>query len=72
MPERKPEWQVIIDLLRATDSRELNRISRKLLNKLVRMEVKGAIDLLERFDQAYMNTRGDENQPSQKTNLGEI
>jgi len=46
MPERKPEWQVIIDLLRATDSRELNRISRKLLNKLVRMEVKGAIDLL--------------------------
>jgi len=72
MPERKPEWQVIIDLLRATDSRELNRISRKLLNKLVRMEASGATDLLERFDQAYMNTRGDENQPSQKTNLREI
>ncbi len=71
MTERKPEWQVIVDLLEATDSRELNRIARKLLNYLVRQGVPEASALLDNFNQAYMNVKADENKPTQRTDLRE-
>lgn len=71
MAERKPEWQVIVDLLRATDSRELSRISRKLLNYLLRRDVQEASDLLEKFHVAYMSGREEDNRPSARANLRE-
>ena len=51
--ERKPGWNVILDLLRRTDPQLLLRISRKMVHHLVWEGVEGARQLLVDFTPAY-------------------
>ena len=48
-PAHKPEWKVIIDLLRETNPILLNRIGRKMMNYLVKRNVKQVDRLVEKL-----------------------
>ena len=76
MASNKAEWKVIVELLEATDYREYNRISRKLLNLLYRRGAPEAGELIERLSTLALNTQIDEasgqNKPNAKADLNEI
>ena len=65
--ERKAEWWVILDLLRRTDPALLLRISKKMVNFLIREGVEEARAMLEYFSPAYQHEREilEVNQPFQ-------
>jgi pyruvate,water dikinase len=48
-PAHKPEWKVIVDLLRGIKSPLLNRIGRKMMNYLVKRNVKQVDQLVEKL-----------------------
>src|SRR5512135_1928350 len=49
---KKPEWQVIVDLLREIKSPLVDRIGRKMMNYLVKRNVKQVDRLLEKLTAA--------------------
>ena len=61
------EWWVILNLLRRTDPKLLIRVSRKMVNYLCWNRVKGADQLLEYMNPAYLAESEvlDDNRPSQ-------
>ncbi|HEY9071758.1 MAG TPA: PEP/pyruvate-binding domain-containing protein [Candidatus Ozemobacteraceae bacterium] len=48
--EQKPEWKVIVDLLRETNPSLLNRLGRKMMNYLFKRNVKKVEQLLQRLN----------------------
>lgn len=73
---RNPEWQVIINLLKVTDSKLLNRLSRKLLNLLYQKGVPEIGELIDRFNTVLAELKLDEasgqNKPNPKLDLDEL
>jgi len=67
----RAEWTVVIDLLRRTDPRLLARITRKMINHLGSLGVKEANEVLQRMTTAETLPGADENQPLQRTELGD-
>lgn len=71
-----PEWQVIINLLKVTDSKLLNRLSRKLLNLLYQKGVPEIGGLIDRFNTVLAELKLDEafgqNKPNPKLDLYEL
>lgn len=66
----KREWDVILDLLKRTDPKLLNRISRKMLNFLCWSGIKKAEQLLDRVNPIYSKNGEllkEVNQPHQRT-----
>lgn len=69
---RKPEWEVILDLLRDTDAILWRRVLRRLMNYLSKLGVPGVQKLIQRIDPATYVTRDREstgNQPLPKQDL---
>ncbi len=70
--EQKPEWKVIVDLLRETNPALLNRLGRKMMNYLFKRNVKKVEQLLQRLNvtQAdYQTATGSfDNQPMPRLN----
>ena len=69
---RKPEWEVILDLLKDTDAILWRRILRRLMNHLSKLGVPGIQKLIQRFDPATYAARDREstgNQPLPKQDL---
>nr|MBP7636025.1 pyruvate, phosphate dikinase [Candidatus Ozemobacteraceae bacterium] len=70
--EQKPEWKVIVDLLRETNPSLLNRLGRKMMNYLFKRNVTKVEQLLQRLNvtqsdyQAAMGTF--DNQPMPRLN----
>ncbi|HOY69000.1 MAG TPA: hypothetical protein PLP29_19145, partial [Candidatus Ozemobacteraceae bacterium] len=48
--DQKPEWKVIVDLLRETNPSLLNRLGRKMMNYLFKRNVKKVEQLLQRLN----------------------
>ncbi len=69
MPQNKPEWQVIVDLLRDTNPALLNRIGRKMMNYLFKRNVRQVESLMKRLDASSTDWEYSENQPIPKLNL---
>lgn len=63
--ERKPDWWIILNLLKRTDPTLMLRIARKMINHLYWNGIEDAKKLLERFTPAYRVEREllDDNQP---------
>ncbi|MCX6539787.1 MAG: PEP/pyruvate-binding domain-containing protein [Acidobacteria bacterium] len=71
-PPRKPEWEVILDLLKDTDAILWRRILRRLMNYLSKLGVPGVQKLIQRIDPATYVARDREstgNQPLPKQDL---
>ncbi|MDO9026923.1 MAG: PEP/pyruvate-binding domain-containing protein [bacterium] len=68
MPHHKPEWQVIVDLLRDTNPILLNRIGRKMINYLYKRNIKQVEELMQRLDTTSSDWEYSENQPMPKIN----
>ncbi len=69
---RKPEWEVILDLLKDTDAMLWRRMLRRLMNHLSKLGVPGVQKLIQRIDPATYLARGREsagNQPLPKQDL---
>jgi len=69
--KKRPEWLVILELIKRTDQPLFNRISRKMMNYLSRRGISDASVLLQEFsnDQASIDIfyEGEVNQPVHKT-----
>ena len=69
-PEGRPEWQIILDLLRETDPNLWKRLLRKFMNHLSNLGAPGIHSLIERFDPGSAAEREREsrgsNQPLRK------
>lgn len=65
--QRKPDWWVILNLLRRTDPRLLIRVSRNMINYLCWNDVEGAEELLRTFSPIYHEQSEvlDDNRPYQ-------
>lgn len=63
VPDGKPEWKVIIDLLREVNPLLLNRMGRKMMNYLIKRNVQQVEELLGRLHNA-----GETYEPSQQLN----
>lgn len=68
MANAKPEWQVIIDLLRDTNPVLLNRIGRKMMNYLYKRNIKQVETLMKRLESSSTDWDYSENQPVPKLN----
>lgn len=72
----KPEWRVIVDLLRDVDPVAFNRIGRKMMHYLFKQNVKRAEALLQQIDGLNLGARvGDgsaENQPSPRVEAARL
>jgi hypothetical protein len=68
MANTKPEWQVIIDLLRDTNPALLNRIGRKMMNYLYKRNVRQVETLMKRLESSSTDWEYSENQPVPKIN----
>ncbi len=68
MTVAKPEWQVIIDLLRDTNPVLLNRIGRKLMNYLYKRNVRQVETLMKRLESSSTDWDYSENRPIPKLN----
>lgn len=68
MPHAKPEWQVIVDLLRDTNPALLNRIGRKMMNYLFKRNVTQIEELMKRLESSSTDLEYSENQPIPKIN----
>jgi pyruvate, water dikinase len=68
MPNHKPEWQVIIDLLRDTNVILLHRIGRKMMNYLYKRNVRQVEELMKRLEASSTDWEYSENQPVPKLN----
>ena len=68
MSEHKPEWQVIIDLLRDTNPVLLNRIGRKMMNYLYKRNITKIEELMKRLDSSSTDWEYSENQPMPRLN----
>jgi hypothetical protein len=68
MLHHKPEWQVIVDLLRDTNPILLNRIGRKMMNYLYKRNIKQIEELMQRLDTTSADWEYSENQPMPKIN----
>lgn len=68
MANAKPEWQVIIDLLRDTNPVLLNRIGRKMMNYLYKRNVRQVETLMKRLESSSTDWDYSENQPIPKLN----
>lgn len=68
MANTKPEWQVIIDLLRDTNPVLLNRIGRKMMNYLYKRNVRQVETLMKRLESSSTDWDYSENQPIPKLN----
>jgi len=66
MPSHKPEWQVIIDLLRDTNVILLNRIGRKMMNHLYKRNIKQIELLMQQLESSSTEWETGENQPVQR------
>ncbi len=66
MPHHKPEWQVIIDLLRDTNVILLNRIGRKMMNHLYKRNIKQIELLMQQLESSSTGWETGENQPVQR------
>lgn len=67
--EKKPEWWIIVEMLKGTDPKLLIRISRKMVNYLCWSGINEAGHLFEHFSPAYKEANGlimDENRPYQQ------
>lgn len=64
MPEPKEEWQVIIDLLRDTDPVLLNRIGRKMMHYLYKLNIKQIGILMEKLEASTNEIQVEPNQSS--------
>lgn len=74
MSEPKPEWKVIVGLLRDTNPDLLDRIARKMMNYLFKRNIASAQDLMKRLD-SYSQERDQdrptgENEPIQRMDPG--
>ncbi len=67
----RAEWTIVIDLLRRTDPRLLARITRKMINHLCSLGVKEASEVLRRMTTEDAVPGADENQPLQRSELGD-
>jgi pyruvate,water dikinase len=72
MTAAKPEWQVIVDLLRDTNPILLNRIGRKMMNHLYKRNVKQIEELMQRLDTTSSDWEYSENQPMPKINPAQL
>ncbi len=68
MPSVKPEWQVIVDLLRDTNPLLLNRIGRKMMNYLYKRNIRQVETLMKRLEAYTTDWDYSENQPVPKIN----
>jgi hypothetical protein len=68
MSNAKPEWQVIIDLLRDTNPVLLNRIGRKMMNYLYKRNIRQVETLMKRLESSSTDWAYSENQPVPKIN----
>jgi len=68
MSSHKPEWQVIIDLLRDTNVILLHRIGRKMMNYLYKRNVRQVEELMKRLEASSTDWEYSENQPVPKLN----
>ncbi len=68
MNSHKPEWQVIVDLLRDTNPILLNRIGRKMMNYLYKRNVSRIEELMKRLDSTSTDWEYSENQPMPRLN----
>lgn len=68
MSEHKPEWQVIVDLLRDTNPVLLNRIGRKMMNYLYKRNISQIELLMKRLDSSSTDWEYSENQPMPRIN----
>ncbi|MDI6738973.1 MAG: PEP/pyruvate-binding domain-containing protein [Candidatus Edwardsbacteria bacterium] len=66
MPTSKPEWQVIVDLLRDTNPILLNRIGRKMMNYLYKRNVRQIEQLMQQLESSSTEWQAGENQPVQR------
>ncbi len=67
-PGQKPEWWVILEMLKKTDPKLLVRVSKKMVNYLCWSGIKEAENLFERFSPELISKDGipqDENRPYQ-------
>ena len=77
IPEKKPDWEVILDLLVKTDPRTLLRITRKMTYFLYRIENEKVTALLNRIapsidsDSSAVDWRGI-HMPNQRQNLDDL
>ncbi|MEW5981308.1 MAG: PEP/pyruvate-binding domain-containing protein [Acidobacteriota bacterium] len=72
VPGHKPEWEVILDLLKDTDAMLWRRMLRRLMNHLSKLGVPGVQKLIQRIDPATYLARDREsaaNQPLPKQDL---
>ena len=68
MTASKPEWQVIVDLLRDTNPVLLNRIGRKMMNYLFKRNITQIEQLMKRLESSSTDWEYSENQPVPKLN----
>lgn len=68
MSRSKPEWKVIVDLLRDTNPSLLDRIGRKMMNYLFKCNISSAQDLMKRLGSTTDNLLrpAGENEPIQR------
>ena len=63
MPEHKPEWQVIVDLLRDTNPILLNRIGRKMMNYLYKRNI-SRIEVADEAPGLHLHRLGVQREPA--------
>jgi hypothetical protein len=68
MTPSKPEWQVIVDLLRDTNPVLLNRIGRKMMNYLFKRNIRQIELLMKQLESSSTDWEYSENQPIPKLN----
>ncbi|MDP2807504.1 MAG: PEP/pyruvate-binding domain-containing protein [bacterium] len=66
MSSHKPEWQVIVDLLRDTNPILLNRIGRKMMNHLYKRNIKQIEQLMQQLESSSTGWEAGENRPVQR------
>ncbi len=69
---KRPEWKVILEMLRRTDQNLYTRISRKMLNRLCWSGIKTACELMQRFGTRNGDSQdvfGESNRPRQREEL---
>ncbi|MBE0646104.1 MAG: nucleotidyltransferase domain-containing protein [Bacteroidetes bacterium] len=70
--KKRPEWKVILEMLRRTDQNLYTRISRKMLNRLCWSGIKIACQLMQRFSTRNGDNQevfGESNRPRQREEL---
>ncbi len=70
--EKKPEWKVIIELIKYTNPSLFNRLGRKMMNYLYKRNIKEIEELMKKmenyFTEYQLETRFSENQPIPRMN----